>query len=191
MPLLQINAATLRRPEIVRFCAEIKDPDGFFYVLRLWLWAAEDLTDPDISVMSPAALSLVAGWRGDCDAFAQALLDSNLIYATSHGVLILCVYGDYAVYTPEDRPDDEVEPKFSVQKKAILAADRERICVYCERLTAAGGGTHIDHVIPRARGGSNRLDNLVVSCRECNTRKGDRTPVEAGMTIKRRRGLSP
>ena len=31
-----------------------------------------------------------------------------------------------------------------------------------------------DHVVPRSRGGSNRVANLVVSCQGCNVRKGGR-----------------
>ncbi|HMN14944.1 MAG TPA: HNH endonuclease domain-containing protein [Bellilinea sp.] len=30
----------------------------------------------------------------------------------------------------------------------------------------------VDHVVPRARGGSNGLSNLVLACRECNRNKG-------------------
>ncbi|HYL86345.1 MAG TPA: HNH endonuclease [Candidatus Angelobacter sp.] len=51
--------------------------------------------------------------------------------------------------------------------------DRERgACFYCLRRTPA----HVqclDHVIPRARFGRNSYRNLVSSCLECNTRKGD------------------
>lgn len=40
-----------------------------------------------------------------------------------------------------------------------------------------------DHVIPRARGGRTVWDNIVASCPPCNSRKADRTPVEAGMVL--------
>lgn len=30
----------------------------------------------------------------------------------------------------------------------------------------------IDHKVPRAKGGSNKLDNLLLSCEKCNQRKG-------------------
>lgn len=44
-------------------------------------------------------------------------------------------------------------------------------CWYCGAQQVRGG-FHRDHVIPSSRGGSGRRDNLVVSCRECNSRKG-------------------
>lgn len=47
-------------------------------------------------------------------------------------------------------------------------------CAYCgstQRLT-------IDHVVPLVRGGSNSIDNLIVACRSCNSRKGTLTALE-------------
>ncbi len=42
----------------------------------------------------------------------------------------------------------------------------------------------IDHVLPRSRGGTDDPENLVTACRPCNTRKANRTPEEAGMTVR-------
>lgn len=41
----------------------------------------------------------------------------------------------------------------------------------------------LDHVIPRAQGGTNRQHNLVTACWPCNMMKGDRTPEQAGMPL--------
>src|SRR5690606_34976638 len=35
----------------------------------------------------------------------------------------------------------------------------------------------LDHVIPKCRGGTNHLDNLVLACRRCNSTKGDMSVV--------------
>jgi 5-methylcytosine-specific restriction endonuclease McrA len=43
----------------------------------------------------------------------------------------------------------------------------------------------VDHVIPKARGGKSTWSNLVTACKPCNTRKGDYTPEEIGLKIKR------
>jgi hypothetical protein len=34
--------------------------------------------------------------------------------------------------------------------------------------------THVDHVVPRAKGGTNDPENGQVLCRECNIKKGDK-----------------
>ena len=42
----------------------------------------------------------------------------------------------------------------------------------------------IDHVVPVSRGGITTWENCVVACVKCNTRKGNRTPEQAGMPLK-------
>lgn len=54
------------------------------------------------------------------------------------------------------------------------------VCQYCgsrEELT-------LDHVMPRSRGGRHNWENVVTACRNCNQRKGDRTPEEAAMPLR-------
>ena len=50
----------------------------------------------------------------------------------------------------------------------------QRCCVYCG---AENVPLQIEHVVPRSRGGSNRISNLTLACHECNERKGNR-PVQ-------------
>lgn len=55
-------------------------------------------------------------------------------------------------------------------------------CQYCGRRPNARD-LNVDHVVPRSRGGGDSWENLVISCRTCNLRKGRRTPTEAGMLL--------
>lgn len=52
-----------------------------------------------------------------------------------------------------------------------------RTCAYC-------GQEHvplqIEHLVPRQRGGSNRVSNLTIACELCNQRKGSQTAAEFG-----------
>jgi 5-methylcytosine-specific restriction endonuclease McrA len=74
------------------------------------------------------------------------------------------------------------EVKFT--RHNIFERDRN-MCQYC-------GGTfdrkdlNLDHVVPRDRGGPTSWENIVCSCIECNTRKANRTPAEAGMNLVRK-----
>lgn len=58
-------------------------------------------------------------------------------------------------------------------------------CQYCGQQFPPDQLT-IDHVIPRARGGESTWENCVLACVDCNRRKGNRTPEEAGMRLRRR-----
>ena len=46
-----------------------------------------------------------------------------------------------------------------------------RRCAYCG--TARAERHELDHIVPRSRGGTNRVSNLVVSCQDCNIAKGN------------------
>jgi 5-methylcytosine-specific restriction endonuclease McrA len=55
-------------------------------------------------------------------------------------------------------------------------------CQYCG-VKLDPSSISIDHVIPRSRGGRNTWENLVSCCRNCNTKKSNRTPKEANMKL--------
>lgn len=57
------------------------------------------------------------------------------------------------------------------------------VCQYCGEQPGSEALT-IDHVVPRAQGGESRWDNCVLACIDCNHRKADRTPEQAGMTLR-------
>jgi len=47
-------------------------------------------------------------------------------------------------------------------------------CQYCGRnIKQDKIKLHCDHIIPKALGGSNKKENLITSCKECNLGKGD------------------
>jgi len=64
----------------------------------------------------------------------------------------------------------------------------ERRCVYCG---AQGVPLEIDHLLPKARGGSNRAANLTVACHPCNQRKGQHTAAEFGFPDVQARASGP
>lgn len=67
-------------------------------------------------------------------------------------------------------------------KQNIFVRD-EYTCQYCGkkhcRLT-------LDHIYPKSRGGEYSWENIVAACPQCNQKKADRTPEEAGMKLIRR-----
>ena len=56
-------------------------------------------------------------------------------------------------------------------------------CQYCGVQERTSELT-FDHVVPRSRGGQSEWENIVMACVECNSRKANRTPTEAGMCLR-------
>lgn len=71
--------------------------------------------------------------------------------------------------------------KSSSNRARILARDQYR-CQYCGVRGTAFDLT-MDHILPVSRGGVTSPENLAAACRECNQRKGNRTPEEARMPL--------
>lgn len=55
-------------------------------------------------------------------------------------------------------------------------------CQYCQDRPDRRN-LNLDHIIPRERGGQTTWENIVCSCIPCNSKKGNRTPSEAGMQL--------
>ena len=68
-----------------------------------------------------------------------------------------------------------------ITRKNILQRDNNcyQYCGY------SGSKLSIDHVIPRSRGGGDTWENVTTACLPCNVMKGNRTPKEAEMPLKR------
>ncbi len=52
-----------------------------------------------------------------------------------------------------------------------------RKCMYCGKENIP---LEIEHIVPKSRGGSNRIDNLGTACHKCNQTKGNKTAEEFG-----------
>ena len=64
-----------------------------------------------------------------------------------------------------------------LNRRTVFQRDGHR-CQYCGRQAE-----NLDHVVPRSQGGSHVWSNVVAACRRCNTKKGGRTPREAGLRL--------
>ncbi|WP_235933787.1 HNH endonuclease [Agromyces humi] len=76
--------------------------------------------------------------------------------------------------------------KYGVQpwtREGVLQRDRGLGCAYC---TKPARPTTIDHIMPKSRfvGNPNTWLNTIAAHTECNGRKADRTPLEAGMPLR-------
>ena len=61
-------------------------------------------------------------------------------------------------------------------------------CAYCQ---ATGVPLQIEHIVPRARGGTDRASNLTLACEPCNQAKGTLTAAEFGHPEVQAQALTP
>lgn len=66
---------------------------------------------------------------------------------------------------------------FGYEVKEYLLEKWEHQCAYCGK---EGVPLEIEHIVPRSRGGSDRVSNLTLACHDCNQRKGSQTAAEFG-----------
>ena len=70
---------------------------------------------------------------------------------------------------------------FSYEIREYLLEKWGRKCAYCSKEDIP---LEIDHVVPKSRGGSNRVSNLAIACRTCNEKKGNKPIKEFLKTTK-------
>lgn len=123
-------------------------------------------------------------------AVVLALVAAGYLDETPDGYAIHDWY-DYAGKLAEHREDEKAYKarKYALYNdmrliKAVRARDGD-FCRYCGKRVnwndrkGVDGGTY-DHVDPD---GDNTLENIVVACRSCNSKKKGRTPEQAGMPL--------
>jgi len=72
-----------------------------------------------------------------------------------------------------------------LNRRSIFMRD-DFTCQYCDR-----PAENVDHVVPRSQGGQHEWSNVVAACRRCNTKKGGRTPEQAGLRLRRLPRIPP
>lgn len=80
----------------------------------------------------------------------------------------------------EDTPSNDAGVLIGVPHAVVKAHRRGRVwdkcggrCHYCGCALHPFWTFTVDHLVPKSRGGTNALDNLVAACPACNTAKGD------------------
>lgn len=73
------------------------------------------------------------------------------------------------------------KPKVHFSRRTLYKRDN-MTCQYCGSRPGSEELT-IDHVLPRAQGGLTTWENCALACTDCNRRKANRTPKQAGMKL--------
>jgi 5-methylcytosine-specific restriction endonuclease McrA len=69
---------------------------------------------------------------------------------------------------------------YTLKELNDLFEKQEGFCFYCGELlyVSFDREVHVDHMIPLSRGGSNSIENIVLSCATCNLEKNTKTSDE-------------
>lgn len=59
-----------------------------------------------------------------------------------------------------------------IRKRFLILAKYNFTCIYCGR-KAPDVELHVDHLVPKSKNGSNKKENFVVACKDCNQGKSD------------------
>jgi hypothetical protein len=134
------------------------------------------------SLAAKGALRVVD--RSQAGHLVEVLLPDE-VHATPHEGAV----SSSVARRPSGRNLEELDfLQVSSRREAIHARERG-LCFYCLRRFVARGRV-LDHVIPRALGGSNSYRNLVSCCVECNTQKGETAAEDFLRTLYRLRRLT-
>mgnify|MGYP003818342097 CR=1 FL=1 len=77
---------------------------------------------------------------------------------------------------------------FGYEVREYLLEKWGRKCAYCGRENVP---LEIEHIVPRSRGGTDRISNLTLACRKCNQKKGNLTAEEFGFSEIQKRARRP
>lgn len=160
------------------------------HLITFWLWALDNAPSGRLDGISSRVIARAAQWEGDSEIFFKALVDAGWIDKKEDGYEI----HDWSEYAGKLIQRREEEKEYKKRQHALygdmrlIKAVRERdgdYCRYCGKTVnwkdrkGADGGTY-DHIDPD---GDNSVENIVVACRACNSKKGGRTPEQAGMVL--------
>lgn len=67
----------------------------------------------------------------------------------------------------------------ALSRRAVFVRDQYE-CQYC-----GSAAENVDHIRPKSRGGTHTWDNVVASCRPCNSKKENHLLADSGMTLRR------
>ena len=168
---------------------QISLPAAIGHLHLLWWWALDYAQDGDLHKYTDEDIADAICWDGDAAQIANALITSGFIDQAEGGTRSIHDWYEYAGRLIDQRKaqDDYKKRQYALYNdlrltRAVKTRDGD-YCQYCGKAVnwndrrGADGGTY-DHIDPE---GGNDLDNIVVSCRSCASKKGNRTPEEARM----------
>lgn len=161
------------------------------HLVALWTWALANCSEEG-GPIGIIEVGVAAEWpEKDAERFTLALVSGGFLDLRDNDYY-LHEWELYGGKVARDYSDDRSRRngKRQAYQDGTIDAVRARdgdACRYCGREVdwtdrKTGKGGCYDHVVPHPVGPFT-VENLVVACRACNTKKRDRTPEQAGMYL--------
>ena len=120
--------------------------------------------------LPPSMESVVSNQQTRAERLAEAAGTKNITIETAR-------FDTAKILNPRIRGTKYQQgPRYKTHLRAYIAARDKHKCVYCGLGDwKKTGRFEIDHVVPRAAGGTDNPGNLAWACRPCNKQKGSRS----------------
>lgn len=173
-------------------------PAAIGHLHMLWWWAVDYAPTGLLEDFDEEEIADACMWEGDAKVFVSGLTAVGFVDRTDDGLALHDWY-QYAGRLVDQRKQHQRRSSRNrtlYSDYSTIDAIRKRdgdSCRYCgvvvewKNRRGPNGGTY-DHVEPN---GDNSVENVVVACRACNSRKQDQTPEARGMVLQQIPGKSP
>jgi 5-methylcytosine-specific restriction endonuclease McrA len=132
---------------------------------------------------------LAPSLRSKAESTVRAILQVADILPVKHVRLEVTSFDTQKMQVPEISGIEYQQGELmGYHVREYLLAKWRRKCAYCGR---AGAPLEVEHIVPRIRGGTDRISNLTLACKTCNRSKGKRTAEEFGHPEVQARALKP
>ena len=173
IPWIQVYSNLVRHPKVTNLADELglssshASPNAVAVgmLVSLWLWAAQNATDGDLSKCSDRAIAEAAECRKKPAALVAALIKTRWLDEDRK----LHDWEEYATLLNDIAEDQKAKTRERVRKHRKNKMGGQT-CVYCGE-----DATGYDHIIPKTNGGTDDKENLVPCCPDCNRQKNNRS----------------
>jgi hypothetical protein len=164
-----------RNPKLGRLARalQVNKPTAIGLLHGFWWWVAEHRPSGNLHKVDPWRIGDAAGWAGDDLVFLYALEVTGFIDRTTEGMVV----HDWADWSgPKVRQQRKDREKWHAEYMAARQQAIERDGYTCQLCgyEVNPGDMHVDHIVPRSKGGSDTADNLRVTHSYCNLYRGDK-----------------
>jgi 5-methylcytosine-specific restriction endonuclease McrA len=112
------------------------------------------------------------------DSHLRLIVNLQKILPMSRIVVEIATFDTQKLQTPEIKGIEYQEGELAgYEVREYLLHKWGRQCAYCHKSNIP---LEVEHIVPKSRGGSNRVSNLTLSCRKCNLKKSNKTAKEFG-----------